>query len=297
MLRAYDGRGMISLIICTRNRAAALQRCLDHVARIAHAPPWQVVLVDNGSNDDTAAVIAAFAATPGLDVVPVSQPVLGLSNARNAGVAAARGDILIFTDDDCYVAPDILDRVRTAFVDPEVGYATGRVRLFDPTDAAVTVNESTVPLRFAPHSFLPAGTVKGANLAFRHIVLDQIAEASMAFDPRFGSGARWPAEDADAAQRASLAGWVGVYDPAIVVHHHHGRKPGNLAGLHRDYDVGRGAFHAKLLTRRGGLAAGLRAWAGLPRRALHRRALLASELRGALGYWLSALGGGVRGGR
>ena len=286
---------MISLVICTRNRATALGRCLDHVARIAHGGAWQVVLVDNGSSDDTADVIARFAATPGLAVVAVSQPVRGLSNARNAGVAAAVGDILLFTDDDCYVAPDILDAVRTTFTDPKIGYATGRVRLFDPADAAVTVNESTVPLRFEPRQFLPAGTVKGANLAFRRLVLDQIAEHGVAFDPRFGSGARWPAEDADAAQRAALAGWAGVYAPDIVVHHHHGRKLGDLAALHRDYDLGRGAFHAKLLTRRGGLLPGLKAWVGLPRRALHRRSLLADELRGAFGYWFSASGADARG--
>ena len=196
-------------------------------------------------------------------------------------MAAAAGDLLLFTDDDCYVAPDILDATVAAFADPAVGFVTGRVRLFDPADARVTINESLEPLRFAAGSFVPAGAVKGANLAFRRAVLDAIGP----FDPLFGSGAHFPAEDADAAMRASLAGWDGVYDPAIVVDHHHGRKAGDVAALHRAYDLGRGAFHAKLLGLRGGLRPGLRAWAGLPRRAWARPPLLAGELSGAGRYW------------
>lgn len=271
----------ISLIICTRNRAGPLGRCLEAVAEIDHAGDWELVVVDNGSTDTTPAVVADFAATARFRVVPVFQPVPGLSNARNAGVAAATGDLILFTDDDCYVAPDMLDAAARAFADPAVGYASGRVRLFDPEDFPVTINESLVPLRFPARRFLPAGAVKGANLAFRKAVLDAIGP----FDPLFGSGALFPSEDADAAMRAALAGWEGVYDPAIVVWHHHGRKAADVAGLYRSYDVGRGAFHAKLLGLKGGLRQGLRAWAGLPGRAWRRRGLLQGELAGALGYW------------
>ncbi len=271
----------VSLIICTRNRAGALRRCLDATSAITFAGAWELVVVDNGSTDATRDIIDAFAAAASFPVVAVGQPVPGLSNARNAGVAAASGDMLLFTDDDCYVDPDILDAVLASFADPRVGFASGRVRLFDPNDAPVTVNESLVPLRFPARRFLPAGAVKGANLAFRRAVLDQIGP----FDPLFGSGALFPAEDADAAMRASLAGWDGVYDPAITVWHHHGRKAADVAALHRAYDIGRGAFHAKLLGLKGGLRPGLRAWAGLPKRALSRRALLGGELAGAMGYW------------
>lgn len=271
----------ISLIICTRNRAGPLGRCLAAAAGIVHTGDWELVVVDNGSTDATGAVVADFAATVGFPVVPVVQPVPGLSNARNAGVAAARGDLILFTDDDCYVEADILDAALAAFADPAVGFASGRVRLFDADDHPVTINESTVPLRFPARRFLPAGAVKGANLAFRRAVLDAIGP----FDPLFGSGALFPSEDADAAMRAALAGWDGVYDPAIVVWHHHGRKAGDVAGLYRSYDIGRGAFHAKLLGLKGGLAPGLRAWAGLPGRARQRAGLLQGELAGALGYW------------
>jgi glycosyltransferase involved in cell wall biosynthesis len=274
----------ISLVICTRNRATQLQRCLDAVAHLVADDRFELVLVDNGSTDATAAVIARFEAAAPLAVRAVVEAAPGLSNARNAGVAAANGDVLLFTDDDCYVDSGLIAATRAVFADPAVGFASGRVRLFDASDYPTTINESTAPLRFVARQFLPAGTVKGANLAFRRIVLEAIAENGLPFDPLFGSGAHFASEDADAAMRASLAGWVGVYAPDIVVWHHHGRKAGDVAALHRTYDVGRGAFHAKLFGLRGGLGPALRAWAGLPRRAWRRPALLRWELAGAWRY-------------
>lgn len=280
----------ISLIICTRNRAEPLRRCLAAVAAIIHDCDWELVVVDNGSTDATMAVIRSFAERQHFRVVAVSQPVPGLSNARNAGVAAARGDLLLFTDDDCYVTPDFLDAARAAFTDPAIGFVTGRVRLFDPDDALVTINESIVPLHFAAHAFLATGMVKGANLGFRRAALERIAPAGLPFDSLLGAGARFPAgEDSDAAQRVALAGWAGAYDPALVVFHHHGRRNADIAGLYEGYDIGRGAFHAKLLTLSGGFRAGLRAWAGLPSRVRARPALLGGELRGAIGYWRAQL--------
>lgn len=274
----------ISLIICTRDRGAALARCLGHVASISYGGAWEAVVVDNGSRDETSRIVRDFAATARFPVIAVHQAIPGLSNARNAGVAAASGDLLFFTDDDCYVDPGILDAAGEAFADPSVGYATGRIRLHDSSDFPTTINESSQPGRFPPRSFLPAGAVKGANLAFRRETLEAIGP----FDPLFGSGALFPAEDVDAAMRASLAGWSGVYAPRMIVHHHHGRKTADMAKVRRAYDIGRGAYHAKLLGLKGGFVPALRAWGGLPRRVLARPSLLQWELHGAWRYWRAA---------
>ena len=94
----------ISLILCTRDRAGALKGALDAVAALDFAGTWEVVLVDNGSSDTTKAVIEDFAKKVAFPVRYVHQPIKGLSNARNAGLAAARGAIIAFTDDDCYVS-------------------------------------------------------------------------------------------------------------------------------------------------------------------------------------------------
>ena len=270
----------ISLIICTRNRAGPLQRCLDAVGAIAHRGGWELVMVDNGSTDATADVIHRFAETAVMPVRYVSQPVPGLSNARNAGLAAATGAIIAFTDDDCYPQPDFLDRVADAFADPRLGYVSGRILLHDPTDYPATINESTVPLRFPAGRYLAPGAIKGANLHFRREALD----AARHFDPLFGSGALFPSEDVDTAARVGRMGWDGAYDPAIVVSHHHGRKAADIGSLHKAYDIGRGAYHAKLLIEDKALGEAVRGWRGLPRRVLHRPSTLWWELSGALRY-------------
>lgn len=279
----------ISLIICTRNRAAQLDGCLRAVAGLHYAGSWEVVMVDNGSTDATREKIAAFADRAAFPVHYVHQPVAGLSNARNAGLAVASGGLIAFTDDDCYVDADLLTRTVAAFArQPELGYVSGRILLHDPDDFPATVNESTEPLHFPPGRYLPPGAIRGANLAFRRAALDAIG----GFDPLFGSGARFPAEDIDAACRCSLRGWAGAYDPGITVSHHHGRKAADVEGLFRAYDYGRGAYHTKLLLHDRAPRAALRGWAGLPRRMRARPSTLWWELAGAARFAHSYLAGG-----
>jgi glycosyltransferase involved in cell wall biosynthesis len=281
----------ISLIICTRNRAAQLGGCLQAVAALRYAGRWEAVLVDNGSTDATRVTIEAFRDQVAFPVRYVHQPVPGLSNARNAGLDAASGRLIAFTDDDCYVDPELLTRTVAVFEQqPELGYVSGRILLHDPDDFPATVNESTEPVRFLPGRYLPPGAVRGANLAFRRTALDAIG----GFDPLFGSGARFPAEDIDAACRCSLRGWAGAYDPGIVVWHHHGRKAADVRGLFRAYDYGRGAYHAKLLLRDLAPRAALRGWAGLPRRMRARPSTLWWELAGAARFAQSYFGRHLR---
>lgn len=284
----------ISLIICTRNRAAQLGGCLAALAALRLPGNWELVMVDNGSTDATRATIEAFRDRVAFPVRYVQEAVPGLSNARNAGLAAARGALIAFTDDDCYVDPQLLARTVAAFERrPELGYVSGRILLHDPDDYPATINESTEPRNFAPGRYLPPGAIRGANLGFRRAALDAIG----GFDPRFGSGARFPAEDIDAACRCSLRGWAGAYDPSIVVSHHHGRKAADVAKLFRAYDYGRGAYHAKLLLHDRAPGAALRGWAGLPRRIRTRPSTLWWELAGAAGYvqsWFGRRAGAAR---
>ena len=126
-----------------------------------------------------------------------------------------------------------------------VGYLAGRIMLHDPTDERMTVNELNAPLTFSARSFIPAGAVSGANMAFRRDVFLDIG----GFDPFFGPGAssQAVAEDLDVAGRASAAGWIGLYCPDVVVRHHHGRKSADLPVLMKSYGIGIGAYHMKLL--------------------------------------------------
>lgn len=94
---------LASVVICTRNRAHSLARTLDSLFHAAAhtCEPWELIVVDNGSSDDTPATVKSFATRMPLRLV--SQPVAGLSNARNAGVAVVRGTYVLWTDDDVMV--------------------------------------------------------------------------------------------------------------------------------------------------------------------------------------------------
>jgi glycosyltransferase involved in cell wall biosynthesis len=236
----------ISLIICTKDRCQQLARCLDAVQRIRFDRPWELIVVDNGSTDDTAVVVREFIKATEVRAMYWFEPRPGKCHGLNSALETASGQILAFTDDDCYPAPEFLSQIWSAFDDPSVGYIGGRIMLHDPADHPITINESMTPVTFPARSFVCAGCVQGANMAFRRRVLLDIG----GFDPLFGPGALFAAcEEIEAVGRASAMGWKGEYRPEVVVRHHHGRKAADAAALWRSYAIGRGAYHMKLLLR------------------------------------------------
>lgn len=115
----------LSLVIPAYNESALLPRLLDTVdaarARFhAGADAIEVIVADNGSTDDTAAIATAR----GCRVVRVEQRMIGAS--RNGGAAAATGSLLCFVDADMQIHPDTFNAIAAALDDPRVaGGATG----------------------------------------------------------------------------------------------------------------------------------------------------------------------------
>ena len=92
----------VSIIVPTRNRARLLQGCVERLLAQENAPPYEVIVVDNGSTDATPELLERLsAASERLRVVREERP--GISHARNAGVARAQGELVFFTDDDVLV--------------------------------------------------------------------------------------------------------------------------------------------------------------------------------------------------
>ena len=235
---------LLSLIVGTRNRSGRLGAFFEALGRMRAHASWELVIVDNGSSDDTGARLATLAHSLQAPVTIVHEPRTGLGRARNAGVGAARGTLLAFTDDDCYPAIDYVDRVVDAFDDPDRGFIGGRILLYDAEDHPITIRVDTAPIPIPPHSVVPTGLVQGANMAFRREVLARIG----GFDDALGPGTAFCNDDVDAVARASAAGFAGSYVPEPVVHHHHGRRdPADIAALWRSYDHGRGAYYAKCI--------------------------------------------------
>jgi len=234
----------LSVIICTRNRSRRLESALTAVGKMVCTLPWELIIVDNGSTDETVDVVCHAANLIPAEVSYVFEPVPGLCRARNAGLKRSRGRIVVLTDDDCYPQVDYLDQVAAAFEDDRIFYCGGRVLLFDTSDAHVTVKESEETVMVEPGSFIEAGFVHGANLAFRR----SLAEAIGGFDETLDVGTRTRSGgDIEFVARASALGYLGGYFPGPTVSHHHGRKPAQLEPLLKGYDIGRGAYIAAMI--------------------------------------------------
>lgn len=105
----------VAVAVCTRDRAAVLRRCLERMAACAFSPDatWEVLVVNNGSRDETDAV--ALACPDRLRVRLVHEPRPGLSLARNRALESAAGDYIVWIDDDVLVEPGWLEAYVTAF--------------------------------------------------------------------------------------------------------------------------------------------------------------------------------------
>src|SRR5712691_696604 len=103
----------ISLILCTHNRCESLARGLNSAAALTlpDSVPWEVLVVDNNSNDQTRKVVEEFCHQNPGRFRYLFEPQPGLSYARNAGIREARGDIIAFMDDDVIVEPTWLQNL------------------------------------------------------------------------------------------------------------------------------------------------------------------------------------------
>lgn len=243
---AERGEPLASFIVCTRNRAAALEACIRSIegACRSHATVTsELVVVDNGSTDDTAERLIRIAATSSLAITLVTEPRPGLAAARNAGMERSRGRILIFVDDDCAVDCRYLQ-------DLERHYATGerciirggRVELGSPLDFPFTIKRSQRRERFTPDVH-PGGFILGCNMTMHREIALQVGH----FDERLGAGsALKSAEDTDYLVRAFQLGIPIEYVPDMTVLHYHGRNTREaIERLHRDYSLGNGALCLK----------------------------------------------------
>jgi glycosyltransferase involved in cell wall biosynthesis len=120
----------ISVIVPTRNRAASLRVALASLSALEFpTDAFEVIVVDNGSTDDTAAAAAAFARShPALSLRTVAEPEPGLLAGRHRGAREARAPLMAFVDDDVEVSPRWLAAVVDAFADPAVHLVGGPSR-------------------------------------------------------------------------------------------------------------------------------------------------------------------------
>ena len=272
---------------------------IEQAAVANRAVEVELLIVNNGSTDATAAVLLAWQKSTSVRCRVLLAEQRGLSHARNCGLEHATGKIIAFTDDDCTVARDYLTQVERAYAtDAGPALRGGRVELGDPRDLPFTIKTDLAPQRFTGGH--PGGFIHGCNLTMSRSALELVGR----FDTRLGAGQPiGAAEDSDFVYRAHRSGVMVLYDPSIVVFHHHGRRDFAEVKLLQDvYNLGNGALYAKhgrrdrkLLFRIcRDIRSGLWEYFGGPLAdkefGLSHRKNLRGNLRGAMRFWLSSLG-------
>jgi glycosyltransferase involved in cell wall biosynthesis len=213
----------VSVVLCTWNRADLLGGALDALVRQRSSTVHEIVDVDNNSTDATAAIVRRYAERhPQVRYVYEAAP--GLSHARNAGVAATRGPIVAFTDDDVRVPEEWVSTIAAVsqrypdagcFGGPVLPQWTGPVPRWlteEQWSALGVQNHSQEPFR--ADEARPVCLI-GANLVIRRRVLEEVGP----FDPavqRVGNGIG-STEDHEYHRRIWAAGHYGIYDPSLRV--------------------------------------------------------------------------------
>lgn len=214
-----------SIIVCTYNRAASLRHTLAALRAQRAAPrcEWEVIVVDNNSSDGTRAVVEeARHDCPRLRYE--FEGAQGLSHARNHGIACARGDMILFTDDDVLPEPDWLTTTLA-------GMATYRADACGGYIAPIWETQPPPWLTERFYGFLAVRTDRsddhmmtdtsatpfGANMAFRRNVFDRVGP----FDTSRGRKGKVLAsgEDAEMFERIVAAGLKVVFLGGARVHH------------------------------------------------------------------------------
>jgi glycosyltransferase involved in cell wall biosynthesis len=236
----------VSLILCTRDRGLALVGALDSILS-GELLPDEILVVDQ--SDDTTTQV-------GVRRIQRSHPFVrylrsdtrGLSAARNVGITASSGDILVFLDDDCLVAPDWLARVREIFrSNPRINLVAGSVA---PPEGFDWSNGYVPNVKVAEGNGRRHPYVMGANMAIRRSAV----ELTGPFDEDLGAGTPGRAgEDMDYLLRMyDLFGPASVYGiaDALVVHEGGGRLGDEGRRLIDSYGFGEGATLGRQLRRR-----------------------------------------------
>jgi GT2 family glycosyltransferase len=204
-------RPRVSVVVCSYNGGSTLDQCLESLCALDY-PDYEVILVDDGSNDDTRLIAARYP-----QVCAIHQENRGLGAARNAGLQAATGEIVAYTDSDCMAHPDWLTHLAAQF-DRCGAAAVGGPNLAPPAGrvAACVAAAPGQPMHVL-ESDQVAEHIPGCNMAFRRAALLAIN----GFDAQF----RAAGDDVDICWRLQAAGYWISFAPAAMVWHHRRQTP------------------------------------------------------------------------
>lgn len=232
-----SGTKRFSIVIPSRDRPRRLRSCLDAVSRIAFPRErFETIVVDDGGRQSLDS--GGWDAAARSEAQVVRQPHAGPGAARNRGAAEARGEVLVFLDDDCAPVPEwlqALDRALAASPGAGVG---GRTVNALPENPWSTASQTLIDYLYHYYNtgFRPDPMFTTSNLALPRTEFERVG----GFDERF---ARAGGEDREICLRWVRAGGRLVYAPDAVVLHSHQLAARSFLRQHFTYGRGAADFH------------------------------------------------------
>ena len=232
-----DTQPLVSIVIPNWNGAHFLPTCLDSLRRQVY-PNTEVIVVDNASHDGSLLLLQRD--YPEVHTIALTEN-RGFAGGVNAGIRAARGEILALLNNDTEADPRwVAELVRALDAHPDAGSAASKILIFDRRDTIHSAGDAFrvdgLPAnrgvwqkdtgQFDREEYVFGGC--GGAVAYRRALLEQIG----AFDEGFF----FNCEDVDLAWRAQLAGWRCIYVPSAIVYHYLSATGG---GVTASYYTGR----------------------------------------------------------
>jgi L-malate glycosyltransferase len=214
---------MLTVLFATRNRSPVLQQVLEAFCRLEQpAGGWKLVVVDNGSNDRTADILASFANR--LPLQAAFEPIAGKNRALNTGLALLEGDLTVLTDDDVFPNANWLVELRKAAdARPTYSMFGGAIvpRWEAPPPHWVQWTETGPVYTLTDPSWregpLASSFIFGPNMALR----TSIFRSGICFDPSIGPrGTSYPmGSETELLQRLARQGHAAWHVPSAIVEH------------------------------------------------------------------------------
>lgn len=230
-----DARPLFSIVIPTYNRPGPLATCLDAIARLDYPRDrFEVLVVDDGGRASPAAVVDEFRSR--IAVALIRQEHGGPAKARNTGARRAAGDVLVFIDDDCLVAPDLLRRLASHHAAaPDVGIGGHTVNALKH-NVYSTATQQLIDYLYGYFNTADTGPrfFCANNLALPAEMFRRVG----GFDEAMTTG-----EDREICERWRSHGYGLRYCPDVRIGHAHALTLTSFCRQHFNYGRGSFRFH------------------------------------------------------
>jgi len=242
-----------SIIVCTYNRAAFLRDTLRSILHhLGDELTYELMVVDNNSKDQTAAVVREFADDPHIRYVLETRQ--GLSHARNRGIQEAKYPIIVFLDDDIELHPRYGAVLTELYSNPEVYIAGGKVLPYQtqiPDWLPKEFHYLTSTLDFGDAPAI-VNKLLGANHSFRKEVAERVGDYNAEIGPigDFKLGG----DENEFLLRAQGLGYRIHYHPELIVYHKVDNRMNKAFILQYAYNIGASEANIDYTNQKGKMA-------------------------------------------